>query len=78
VSLWRRYVEAGLAFEEAHPDAFNTRPHQHGLEDRKVAETHAVHAKSVGRGMPLLVPREIEAVRTGATAVAARLGYQLA
>lgn len=111
VSLWGRYLEAGLAFEERHqnvsfrlryedlataPDptlrslmdflgerfeprqlAFNTLPHQPGLEDPKVAKTDAVHAGSVGRGAASLDPQEVAAVRAGTAALASRLGYEI-
>jgi Sulfotransferase family len=111
VSLWRRYVEAGLAFEEAHRQVsfrlryedlatateptlrrlmaflgeqfepqqlnFNSLPHQPGLEDPKVAQTQAVHARSVGRGAASLDPLEVAAVRMGAAPLASRLDYDL-
>jgi hypothetical protein len=57
--------------------AFNTLPHQPGLEDPKVARTDAVHAGSVGRGVASLDPEQVAVVRVGTAALASRLGYEI-
>ena len=52
--------------EEFEPEQmeFNRFPHQSGLEDPKISDTHEIHSESVGRWRAILSPEEALAIRS--------------
>jgi hypothetical protein len=65
-------AELGEEFDPCQLDV-NARPHQVGLEDRKVADTNRIHRESIGRWPVLLTAAERDSIVEATAEIWARL-----